>query len=56
VSRELVRATKKKLRAEQEWEQAIRDAAATGESLRSIAEQAGVSHETVRRITSQRPQ
>jgi transposase len=51
VSRELARATKKKQRAEEDWKQAIRDAmAAEGANLRDVAKQAGVSHETVRRI------
>jgi lambda repressor-like predicted transcriptional regulator len=50
----LQRAAKKRAAAEAEWKQAIREAHAEGRSLRSIAHEAGCSHERVRQVLAER--
>ena len=44
------RATARRRRSEQEWRKAIRRARAEGETLRAIAEAAGVTHPRVIQI------
>lgn len=50
TTQKVARAARKAASARHELEAAIREARAAGMSLRAVAEAAGVSYETVRRI------
>jgi transposase-like protein len=45
------RATARRTAAEQEWREAVKDAVKAGESLRTVAGAAGVSHVRVLQVT-----
>ena len=52
-TKRVARAAERAARARAELEQSMRYAYTAGESLRTIADAAGVSHEQVRKIVSQ---
>ena len=50
AQQKLARAAANRVRAEERWKQAIRDARAEGLSLREVAHHAGVSHVRVLQV------